>query len=277
MTALGSMTAPVELVPAALYVLGDSVELDGRISWVPPDVHGWQPINTYVLVEGQSVLVIDPGVYVQRRTVREQLESIVAPGTPLSIFVTRAEPDCTGNIGEIASRFPVTRLYAGGGPNPFDSFEAVTLMDPANRGERIQMERTPPGFTIPIGETRSVELLRPSLRLLATWWAYDESTRTLFTSDLFGHTVQRERSDPRVLEGRSAGQCDPSSVKAHLLAKFGWLTRANTDAMLENLRATFRDRPVERIAPGHGLVISGHDAVEAHVRAVETVLEEVKS
>lgn len=277
MMASRSMTAPVELVPRKLFLLGDGVELDGRISWAPPDARGWQPINTYVLVEGDSVLVIDPGVYVQRRTVREQLESIVSPGHPLSIFVTRPEPDSTGNIGEIASRFPVARLYAGGGPNPFDSFEAVTLMDPANRGERIQMERTPPGFAVPVGHGRDVEVLRPSIRLLATWWGYDTATRTLFTSDLFGHGVQDERTSPRVIYDMAAAQCDFASVRAHLLAKFGWLARAKTDAVVENLRAMFRDRAVDRIAPAHGLVIEGPELVRAHVRTMEAVLEELKS
>lgn len=163
-----AVAEPVELVPDSLYLLGDSVELDGRVSWVPPGVRGWQPINCYALVEGTSVLIIDPGVYLQRLTVRRQLESFVPAGTPLSIFLTRAEPDSTGNLGEIASRYPVARLYSGGGPNPFDSFEAVMLMDPAHRGDRIQMERMPPGYAVPVGESRSVEVLHPSIRLLAT-------------------------------------------------------------------------------------------------------------
>jgi flavorubredoxin len=277
MTHAPTIPAPVELVAESLYLLGDSVELDGRVSWAPPEVRARQPVNCYVLCDRDDALVIDPGVYVQRHTVGEQLGEIIAPGTPLSIFVTRAEPDSTGNIGEIASRYPIRRLYAGGGPNPFDSFEAVMLMDPAKRGERIQMERTRPGFAIPIGEERSVEVLRPSIRLLATWWGYDSSTRTLFTSDTFGHTVQSAPSERRVITGADPCQCDPARVRAHLLAKFGWLANAKTDAIRESLHTVFAERPVARIAPAHGLVLEGEEAVARHRRVLEEILEELAS
>ncbi len=266
----------VGLVPGRLFLLGDSVPLDGRVSWVPADVRGWQPVNTYLLKEGDAHLVIDPGVYAHRAAVGSQLEELVTPGATVSIFLTRAEPDATGNIGEVASRFAVHRLYAGGGPNPFDAFEAASLMDPASRGERVQMERMPPGYHVPVGGERDVEVMRPAIRLLATWWGYDRLTRTLFSSDSFGHTVQAGRGDPRVLKsGDDDPQDDVGTIKKHLLAKFGWLASARTNAIVENLREVFIGREIERIAPGHGLVIEGRDIGRAHQAALETALEEL--
>lgn len=265
----------LELVAGRLFLLGDSIPLDGRVTWVPPDARGWQPVNTYVLKEGDAYLVIDPGVYAHRATVGDQLQRVVPRGAPVSIFLTRAEPDATGNIGEIASRFPVRRLYAGGGPNPFDAFEAASLMDPARRGERIQMERMPPGYRVPVGGERNVEVMRPAIRLLATWWGYDHLTRTLFSSDTFGHTVQAERDGPRVLGPGDGAQDDVATVKEHVLAKFGWLASARTRAVADNLREMFSGRDIERIAPGHGLVIEGSRAVAAHLRALERALEEL--
>jgi flavorubredoxin len=265
----------IELSPGRLYLLGASVELDGRISWVPPDASGWQPVNCYVLVEGDHVLVVDPGVTLHGAIVRDQLETIIPAGSPLSVFVTRAECDTTGGLGELAGRFKVETLYAGGGPNPFDAFEAITLTDPEHRSERIQMERTPAGFSIPIGETRALEMLRPSIRLLATWWGYDAGTRTLFTSDAFTHSVQAEPTDSRLLDDPEHAQCDTVAVRAHLLAKFGWLARARSELILEQLRAVFDEHEVDRIAPQHGLVIEGPDMVRRHVDALENTIKEM--
>ena len=271
------VTRPFALVPDRLYLLGDSVPLDGRISWVPPQARGWQPLNTYVLLEGEAALVVDTGVYAHRTTIREQLATLVEPGKKLSIFLTRPEPDVTGNIGEIASCYPVERLFAGGGPNPFDAFESAKLMDPASRGNRIQMERMPPGYQMKLGDARGVEVLRPAIRLLATFWGYDAATRTLFTSDCFGHGVQVSRDSDCVIRLGSPAQAEPIQVKAHLLAKFGWLARAKTQSILKNLEEMRGDRVIERIAPGHGMVIEGPEMVELHLDAMRTVLQELSS
>lgn len=48
----------VELVPDRLSLLGDSVALDGRVSWVPERVRGWQPMNCYVLREADRKSVV---------------------------------------------------------------------------------------------------------------------------------------------------------------------------------------------------------------------------
>lgn len=266
----------VELVEGRLYLLGDSVELDGRVSWVPERARGWQPMNCYVLREAGAVLVIDPGPAVFRETVADQLETIVAPGTPVSVLVTRAEPDTTGGLGEIARRFPVERLYAGGGPNPFDAFEAVGEPATTGRRERIQLERTAAGYSVPVAPGRGVEILRPSIRLLATWWGYDERTGTLFTSDSFGHTAQARADGPRLLTGDDAPP-DQDEVIAHLGAKFGWLAHARTPVPRESTRDLFAGRTVTRIAPAHGLVIEGPQAVRAHLDAMDAALRTLSS
>jgi len=262
-------------VPGRLYVLGGSIKLDGRISWVPADATGWQPINGYVLREDDSVLIIDPGIYAQRDLVCRQLEEVVTPGSPVSIYLTRAEPDAAGNIGEVARRYPVTMLYAGGGPNPFDAFEAVELLDPKSRGNRIQMERMAPGLPVPVGGARGIEVLRPIIRLLATYWAYDRETRILFTSDSFSHVLQDAPDDARVLTASDPRWAALPHVRAHLLAKFGWLFDAKTQSIVNNLCQMRASRDIERIAPGRGLVIEGRAAVTQHLDAVEAVLREL--
>lgn len=268
-------TPPVELVAGRLYLLGSSAPLDGRISWVPPDARGWQPLNSYVLLEGGTAVIIDPGVYAHREIMGEQVESLIPLGSTVSIYLTRAEPDATGNLGEIAERYHVDKLYCGGGPNPFDAFEAVGAMNTDGRGERIQMERTPTGYQVPVGAGRGVEILRPIIRLLATYWGYDTATRTLFTSDSFGHNLQTDPWDSRVLTASNARPVQLAAVTAHLLAKFGWLAHAKTRSIVNDLRRMREDRVIERIAPGRGLVIEGRALVERELDAMEQVLEEL--
>lgn len=262
----------VELVPDRLYLLGDAVELDGRVSWVPADVRGWTPVNCYALVEPGAVLVVDPGPAVLAGRVADQLAELVAPGTPVSVLLTRAEPDTTGGLGELDRRFGVRRLWAGGGPNPFDGFSAAAEADADGR-ERIQLERTPDGFAVDVAPGRPVRILRPAVRLLATWWAHDEATGTLFTSDSFGHTVLAHQDGPRRVSG--ADRPAVPDVRAHLTAKFGWLAHARTPALREGTRDLVDGRTVTRIAPGHGCVIEGPDAVRAHLDAVDAALADL--
>jgi flavorubredoxin len=117
--------------------------------------------------------------------------------------------------------------------------------------------------------------MRPIIRLLATYWGYDRATRTLFTSDSLGHHLQAAPDGPRVLRDGEAGRVDPAEVRAHLLAKFGWLRHARTGAILDNLRGLRKDRDIRRIAPGRGLVIEGSERVARELDALETVLEEL--
>lgn len=266
---------PIALVPGRLWLLGGSIAMDGRISWVPAEARGYQPINTYLLREAGGVLIVDPGVYVHHSLVGAQLEALVPRGSPVSIYLTRAEPDSSGNLGEVAARYRVEHLYCGGGPNPFDAFESVGEIDQQNRGLRVQMERTPTGYEVPVGGGRGVEIVRPIIRLLATYWGYDKATRTLFTSDSFGHNLQDSVDGPRVLRGVGAAPVDPAQVKAHLLAKFGWLAHARTRSVLVSLREMRAGRVIERIAPGRGLVIEGASRVTQELDAMEQVLEEL--
>lgn len=268
---------PVELVPDKLFLLGGDIALDGRISWAPADARGWQPCNCYVLLEEENCLVVDPGPALLGETVVEQLKTLIPAGSTLSIFLSRAELDTTGGIGAIARAFPVDRLYAGGGPNPFDSFEAAGDVQFADRRERIQLERMPTGFAMPIGPRRRLEVVAPTLRLLATWWSYDDATGTLFTSDSFTHSFNPGERGPRLLTDATSEQGRPGQLQAHLTAKFEWLHHAKTPTLRRGLESVLQDRRITRIAPAHGLVLEGEAVVAQHVETMLAVLQELAS
>lgn len=268
-------TDVVELVPSRLYVVGGGIELDGRVSWAPKIAGAWQPLNCYVLREDDAFLLIDPGPSVHQEILIRQLKSIVPRGSSVSVFATRAELDAFGSLGAIANNFHVEHLYAGGFMNPFDAFDNIMNVDLAAINADIALVRHSTGSSIPIKGDRSIMVLRPALRLLATFWIYDSLTRTLFTSDVFGHGTIENGTSARTI-GTEA--FDIQKVRDHLFTKFWWLPLAKKkiSGVSSDLRAIFLQNQVDIIAPSHGCVIVGPDAVSQHYALVQEVLSAVE-
>ena len=253
--------AHTTLVPKRLFALGESVPLDGRVSWFPAHARGSAPLNCYLLVEDDAALLIDTGLPCHRGALLEQLGALLPSGAHLAILHTRiAEYDSVGNTAAVCAAFPVERLYAhfptrlmlvstGGAPPDAplaDSEEVVAQI----------------GQSIPLnGGGRELVLVGAPLRLLLTFWAYDTGTRTLFTSDSFGH-VRLDEREP-----------GPEDVREQLFAKFDWLNEADRGPLLDELHELFQTHDVETIAPMHGRSIRGRKAVARHVELVERALE----
>jgi flavorubredoxin len=265
----------VELVPERLYVLGGRLRLGSDISWAPPASWGRiQPINCYLLREGDAAMIIDPGLDCQADLVVDQLRSVLPPGSPLAVCITRPEFDTFGPLRKIAELYEIAELYAGGN-NPFDSFDYVTSVSPTQQTDHIQLQRIQPGTAIPIAANRSITLIRPSIRVLVTYWIFDPMTETLFTSDAFGHATSADSSESRVAE--DAAGCDADIVRAHLFAKFWWLGRAGAaiDIVDRDLAEIFDKYPISTIAPSRGRVIRGRDAVQQHYGLVREVFADI--
>jgi flavorubredoxin len=253
--------APTTLVPDRLYALGGTVPLDGRVSWFPAEARGIAPLNCYLLVEDGSALLIDTGPPAHREVVLEHLGGLLPPGAGLSILHTRiAEYDSVGNTAAVCAAFPVERLYAHFPANlMLVSTAGAEPPAPLARAEEVVAQV---GDAIPLnGGGRELVLLGAPLRLLLTFWAYDTGTRTLFTSDSFGHVP---------LEGSAPG---PDEVRDHLYAKFDWLTGADRRPLADELDVLFQRHDVETIAPMHGRPLSGRDTVARHVELVGRALE----
>src|SRR5690606_25686174 len=145
-----------------LQLLGACIEIDHRISWRGAEDAGWfDPINVYLLTEDRENLLLEAGVAFLASTVSAQLASIVGNEASITrLLVTRNEPDCISNSPNLASQWGLERVYAPGAMNPLDFFEDTS--------SRLQMlsfgvERiaAPPGMKIPLGNERSIEVLRP--------------------------------------------------------------------------------------------------------------------
>lgn len=257
--------APLELVPKSLYALGGELEVTGMTSWVPDDVRGVQRNSCFLLLNSDEAMLIDCCPAVLRQTVIGQLESLLPPGMELSIFLTRAEYDTSGNIGAIAASLPVKAVYAASGigskkGNPFDGFDfALAPAQNARPFEEVSSERIPVGEAIPLGGDRRLEVITAPFRMLAAYWAFDTATGTLFPSDAFGYTI--DSPDISVEEGFR-----------NLASRYWWLPGARTDGIAQDLEAIFESRDVKIIAPVHGCIFVGRDEVARQRQRMQEML-----
>lgn len=261
---------PYAIVPGTLYAIGDTVSVDGKLSWLRSTDRGTQPLNAYVIRDGTSALLIDTGVAAHRASILKQLDELLVGVTSLQIFLTRHELDCVGNVKAIAERFPQTKVYAGGSVDVHDGYEMAGMSDLAEIAYDFRLHRVPSGGDVLIGPGRSVRVLKAKMRLLDTYWIHDALTATLFTSDSFGYTVTS-------VDGADPDFHIPSRdlLAERLLTRFAWMSADDVSEIVEELRRVFSELNVINIAPTHGLVISGQVAVQAHHAALTAALPRV--
>lgn len=263
-----------EVIPGRLYALGGAIPLDENVSWVPLGTTGFQPAHCYLALDGKGGTLIDTGLRYHETQVLSQLRSLLPEGARLSIFLTRSEFDCTGNFAAIVSEHAVDSLYTGGGQNPFDAFSDVTAL-PDNWRHKVQLSRTPVGEPVPLDDAGRWLVLAPAIRTLATFWAYNSDTKTLFTSDLFGHTTVPDPSSRPVIDDPAADTVTYEQVRDHLLSKFFWLSWAHTRKLSADLRSVLEQREVEMVAPSHGCMLAGRAVIDHHHEMIQRSLAEV--
>ncbi|MEE2031466.1 MULTISPECIES: oxygen-binding di-iron domain-containing protein [Rhodococcus] len=263
---------PVELVPDALYAVGDAAPNDGRLSWASPGTSAFEPVNSFLLVEDGHALLIDPGVAAHESTMLGQLGEILGPETKLSVFCTRFEGDCVTALGPVIRDFNVVSIFGGGVSNPFDFFEDVSPQEQIRTDHHIEILRKKAGDTIEVGPGRSVDLLSTSLRVLTTFWLYDERTGTLFTSDFFAYEGldHADRSD--LVRHTTPDTFDRSAAARRLFTKIDWLLLADPAPFVEELDRLFDTYDIRAIAPGHGRIIVGRETVRSYYELTRELL-----
>jgi flavorubredoxin len=138
------------------------------------------------------------------------------------------------------------------------------------------MDRVATGAPIPMfGSDRLIVLPAP-LRILATFWVYDRVTRTLFTTDVFGHTSVANQTEPVVRSSPDEDDTTYELAKPHVLAKFPWTSYANMDPIDEKLTAMFSERQVDIVAPMHGCILRGEALINKHLEIFHRILREDK-
>src|SRR5207237_7794825 len=100
------------LAHGKLYALQHPYALDGRVSSYPASARGFSVANSYLLTQSDAAMLIDTGFGKDEPAIRAQIESLIAPGLPLSLFPLRLNEFMSiNNVETFAGYFNVETCY----------------------------------------------------------------------------------------------------------------------------------------------------------------------
>src|SRR5216117_1700223 len=95
-----------------LYALQNPFALDGRVSSYPASARGYSVANSYLLTQSDAAMLIDTGFGKDEAAIRAQIEALIAPGLPLSLFPLRLNEFMSiNNVETFAGHFNVKTCY----------------------------------------------------------------------------------------------------------------------------------------------------------------------
>ena len=105
-------------------------------------------------------------------------------------------------------------------------------------------------------------------------WIYDESTRTLFSSDMFSHVWQDDPEGPWAVEEETV--TTSAFVRSFLLnTRYWWLEGVDTGTVRKGIADVFHLYDIENIAPGYGAILMGRELVERQFSVLDDVLRDL--
>jgi hypothetical protein len=263
------------LADGRLYALQHPFALDGRVSSYPASARGFAAANSYLLTEPDAAMLIDTGFGKDEALIRAQIESLIPPGLPLSLFPLRLNEFMSiNNVESFASHFNVKTCYTSN----IDAalwFDFGAKTDGRNVLKSMNVTAVTRADTIALGGGgRAIDVMQAPLRLIATRWLYDRSTRTLFSSDMFTHVWRDSEAGPWIVTEADNDATAPRDVRSFMLnTRYWWLEGAPTDAIRRGIAKVFETYDIETIAPGYGCILSGRRVVERHCRMLDAFLQ----
>jgi hypothetical protein len=268
----------ISLAPG-LHALCNPYALDGRVTTYPAEHRGYAAMNCYLLSEGDDSLLIDTGLTVHQDAILAQLTELLSEQATLSVLPLRfGEFGAVCNVRSIAERFGVARLYGRFFGEPWEWLDFRPDLDrpdapPGGALRRITSEQLPSSGPIAVDQARRriLRTLPAPVRLLAMPWAYDEATRTLFTTEVFGWIT---RSTP---DGPWAASVD-DAVSAEFVYemlvrnRFWWMPGGSLGRLRADLETVFETHEIDTIAPGYGAILKGRDVVEQNVALLDEAM-----
>jgi len=257
-----------------LYALQNPFALDGRVSSYPASARGFAVANSYLLTQPDAAMLIDTGFGKDEPVIRGQIESLIAPGLPLSMFPLRLNEFMSiNNVESFAGHFNVETCYTS-------NIDAALWFDFGAKAEgrdilkSMKVTAVTRADTIELGrEGRAIDVMQAPIRLIATRWLYDRSTRTLFSSDLFTHTWRATEAG-RWIVTDADDTTTPRDLRSFMLnTRYWWIDGAPTDAIRRGIGEVFDKYDIETIAPGYGCVLRGHNVVARHYRMLDEFLK----
>ena len=262
------------IAPGKLYALQNAFALDGRVSSYPASARGYAVANSYLLTQRDGAMLIDTGFGKDEPTIRAQIESLIAPGLPLSLFPLRLNEFMSiNNVEAFAGHFNVETCYTS-------NVDAALWFDFGAKAQgrdilqSMKVTAVTRADTIRLGQAdRAIDVMQAPIRLIATRWLYDRATRTLFSSDMFTH-VWRAREDGPWIVSEDDDTTSARDLRSFLLnTRYWWLEGAPTDSIRRGIGEVFDKHDVETIAPGYGCILSGRKVVARHFQMLDEFLK----
>jgi flavorubredoxin len=263
------------LADGQLYALQNPFALDGRVSSYPGSARGWSVANSYLLAEPDAAMLIDTGFGKDEPAIRAQIESLIPPDLPLSLFPLRLNEFMSiNNVETFAGHFNVETCYTS-------NIDAALWFDFGTETEgrdilsSMKVTAVTRSDVIKLGKHgRAIDVMQAPIRLIATRWLYDRATRTLFSSDLFTHLWRDAATGPWVVTEADNDPTTTGDIRSFMLnTRYWWLEGAPTDSIRRGIDKVFDTYDVETIAPGYGCILSGRNVVERHYRMLDEFLK----
>jgi hypothetical protein len=258
-----------------LYALQNPFALDGRVSSYPGNARGYSVANSYLLTQSDAAMLIDTGFGKDEPVIRAQIETLITPGLPLSLFPLRLNEFMSiNNVATLAAVFNVETCYT----SDVDAalwFDFGAKTDGRDVLESMKVTAVTRADTIQLGtENRVIDVMQAPIRLIPTRWLYDRATRTLFSSDMFTHVWRDTRQGPWIVSEAEESSTSLRDLRSFLLnTRYWWLEGAATDSIRRGIGDLFDKYDVETIAPGYGCVLRGRDVVMRHYKLLDEILK----
>src|ERR1700680_2572367 len=216
-----------------LYALQNAFALDGRVSSYPASARGFAVANSYLLTQPDAAMLIDTGFGKDEPVIRGQIEALIAPGLPLSMFPLRLNEFMSiNNVESFAGHFNVETCYTS-------NIDAALWFDFGAKAEgrdilkSMKVTAVTRADTIVLGKAgRVIDVMQAPLRLIATRWLYDRATRTLFSSDMFTHVWRDAAAGPWIVTETDNDSTTLRDVRSFMLnTRYWWLEGAPTDSI----------------------------------------------
>ena len=263
------------LLDNKLYALQNPFPLDGRVSSYPASARGFSVANTYLLTEPDTAMLIDTGFGKDEPVIRAQIEQLIAPGLPLSMFPLRLNEFMSiNNVETFAGHFNIDQCYTSN-PDAALWFDFGARPDGRSILETMKVTAVTRADIIQLGKAgRAIDVMQAPIRLIATRWLYDRATRTLFSSDMFTHVWRDAEAGPWIVTNSDDDTTTPRDVRSFMLnTRYWWLEGVTTDAMRRGIADIFEKHDIETIAPGYGCILRGRDVVKRHYQILDDFLK----
>src|SRR5208283_4813072 len=151
-----------------LYALQNPLALDGRVSSYPASARGYSVANSYLLTQGDAAMLIDTGFGKDEPVIRAQIERMIAPGLPLSMFPLRLnEFMSVNNVESFAAHFNIDQCYTSN-PDAALWFDFGTTANGRGILDEMKVTAVTRADTIELGQAgRAIDVMQAPIRLIA--------------------------------------------------------------------------------------------------------------